>query len=145
MWTNDATFHLIRRILQQHNSLWREELPELTPVQFSVLLSINNLPNHDQKTIAAASAVDATTLAELIRRLVKIGYVVRAADKDDGRRQMLSLTDLGQETLRRSARIVRKIRDESLQNLSTDNIDELRMLLQKADLSYDATKHHENN
>ena len=41
-WKNDGTFYLMRRVLQQHNALWRERLPGLTPVQFAVRWVLNN-------------------------------------------------------------------------------------------------------
>ncbi|MEV7974171.1 MarR family transcriptional regulator [Cellulomonas sp. NPDC089187] len=129
MWRNDSTFHLLRRVMQRHNALWRERLPDLTPVQYSVLLSIDRLPGADQRSIGEASAVEPTTTANLIGRLQASGLVTREPDPEDRRRQRLSLTTTGARTLRDATPLVRSVRDELLAPLDPEVTAELRAIL----------------
>ena len=128
-WENAGVFHLMRRVMQRHNALWRERLPDLTPVQFAVLLAVQNLPGADQKGIGFAAAVEATTMTNLLPRMERNGLVDRARDADDARRICLHLTDLGRTVLAEALPIVHAIRDECLSAISPIDRRTLRGLL----------------
>lgn len=128
-WHNRSTFHLMRRVLQAHHALWRERLPSLTPVQFAVLLSIARLPGADQQTVARASAVETTTLANLVVRLEARGLLRRRPGTSDARRRCLELTDQGHALLAEALPVVEQVRDESLAALDPDQREALRGIL----------------
>ncbi|SIS04726.1 MarR family winged helix-turn-helix transcriptional regulator [Williamsia sterculiae] len=129
VWHNGGTFHLLRRVLQRHNALWRQRLPALTPVQFSVLLSVHNMPGADQKAIGTAAAVEPTTMANLMGRMERADLIERSTDPDDRRRQSVNLTRHGRRQLRAAAPIVRSIRDECLGVIPTRDAQRLQHLL----------------
>ena len=128
-WRNEGTFHLLRRVMQRHNALWRERLPHLTPVQYSVLLSLQHLPGADQKTIGEASAVEPTTMANLVGRMEADGLVTRTPSPADRRRQTLRLSATGLEALREASPLVRSVRDDALARLEERDAAELRRIL----------------
>ncbi|MER8029717.1 MarR family winged helix-turn-helix transcriptional regulator [Streptomyces bauhiniae] len=119
----------MRRVMQHHNALWRARLPELTPVQFAVLLSMSRMPGADQQTIAEASAVEKTTMANLISRMERRGLVSRTPDPGDGRRQCLRLTKAGRKELRDAGPVVRAVRDDCLAGVPAEQQAVLRQIL----------------
>ena len=128
-WENDGTFHLLRRVMQHHNALWRKRLPGLTPVQFAVLLSVARMPGADQQTIGEASAVEKTTMANLIGRMEQRGLISRSPDPSDGRRHCLRLTKAGRQELRDAAPVVRAVRDDCLAAIPAEQEAVLRQIL----------------
>ncbi|MGC9271185.1 MarR family winged helix-turn-helix transcriptional regulator [Acidiphilium sp.] len=74
----------------------------LTPRYHQALLGIKNAQNAGSASIADLAdflILHHNSTVELVNRLVRAGYVTRAADKLDGRRVLLSLTELGEERL----------------------------------------------
>lgn len=97
--------HLLRRVQQVHTLLWTAiTSKEITPPQFAVLNGIAADPGVDQRTLAARIALDRSTAADVISRLVTRGLVERSRDSGDGRRNRLRLTGDG---LRRHAQLVK--------------------------------------
>jgi DNA-binding MarR family transcriptional regulator len=62
--------------------------------------------------LASRLSVEASHVTRQLNRLEKAGYVIRVPDPDDGRAQLVQLTDLGNAT-------VDKIRDASRHSLQT--------------------------
>ncbi|MGL6234068.1 MAG: MarR family winged helix-turn-helix transcriptional regulator [Segniliparus sp.] len=92
---SDEVLHLMRRIMQEHASLWQRHLPELTKPQYAVLRVIGEQPGIEQIAVTSAAAITSATLAEMLGRLVERGLVDRKTDPDDGRRRLLALTEQG--------------------------------------------------
>jgi DNA-binding MarR family transcriptional regulator len=75
----------------------------LTPQQHQALLSIKGAPKADWlsiRQIAERLLVRHHTAVELVDRLANLGFVIRKADPDDGRRIQVHVTKEGEETLR---------------------------------------------
>ena len=130
MWTNTATMHLMRRVVQQHNALWRDRVADLTPVQYGVLLALEHLPGQDQKTIAKAAAVDETAMAELVRRMTHEGMLTRSPDSMDGRRYRLSLSETGSTALAAAKDAAAAVADTVQSTLTPEGRSELQRLLE---------------
>lgn len=103
--------HLFRRVQQVHTMLWAAAVSEdVTPPQFAVLNGLADEDGLDQRTLAERIALDRSTAADVIARLVRRGLVERARDSSDGRRNVLRLTDSGRTAhgglVRRTERMI---------------------------------------
>jgi DNA-binding MarR family transcriptional regulator len=98
MRIHNAVGHLIRRAMQAHTAVWPEEVgTELTSLQFSVLNEVRAQPGIDQRTLGERIALDKSTTADLVARLVRRGLLERTRDEFDARRNVLRLTDAGMQ------------------------------------------------
>lgn len=71
----------------------------VTPAQLFVLAAIAGAPNESQTAIVAATGIDRSTLADVVRRLTKAKLVYRVRDKKDKRAYRLTLTAAGNKAL----------------------------------------------
>lgn len=93
--------HLLRRAQQRAVELYVEEVGEdgPTPQQFAVLLNVFQNPGMSQTALVQASAIDRSTLTEILRRMVARGLISRARAKRDQRTNALRLTPDGESVL----------------------------------------------
>nr|WP_206324012.1 MarR family winged helix-turn-helix transcriptional regulator [Streptomyces sp. HNM0574] len=101
--------HLARRLQQAHTLLWGAMVSEeTTSPQFAVLNALAEKPDIDQRTLSEHVHLDRSTIADLVARLGRRGLVRRVRDPEDGRRNVLKLTDEGAALHRKlAARTVR--------------------------------------
>lgn len=94
---------LIRRLHQVHSALFAQEIaPErVTPMMYSVMSALRQLGPVDQKTLAAAVAIDKTNMADILERLRRKGLVTRRVLSSDRRVRMTELTREGRAMLER--------------------------------------------
>lgn len=92
-----APGHLIRRAQQRAVEFYVAEVGEdgPTPQQFAVLLNVFQNPGMSQTDLVQASAIDRSTLAEILRRMVARELVSRTRRPGDQRAYALSLTTDG--------------------------------------------------
>ncbi|MCC6948254.1 MAG: winged helix-turn-helix transcriptional regulator [Bradyrhizobiaceae bacterium] len=93
--------HLIRRLQQIAVAVFlsKTEGFDITPVQYSALLALNNHPGIDQTTLMQIIAFDRSTIGEVIGRLAAKGLVKRAVGKTDRRTKHLEITPAGRRLL----------------------------------------------
>jgi len=93
--------HLIRRLQQIAVAVFlsKTEGFDITPVQYSALLALNNHPGVDQTTLMQIVALDRSTIGEVIGRLAAKGLVKRAVGKQDRRTKRLEITPAGRRLL----------------------------------------------
>ena len=85
--------HLLRRAQQVHTALWLVQFGgEVTAPQFAVLLAAERYGPVDQNSMGQLVSLDKSTAADVIARLEKHGWLDRAKDRSDGRRNLLTLT-----------------------------------------------------
>lgn len=90
--------HLARRLQQVTFQLWTTTVSaETTPPQFVVLNSLLADPDIDQRTLGEHASLDRSTVADVVARLVQRGLVRRVRDPLDGRRNVLRLTQRGEQ------------------------------------------------
>lgn len=88
--------HLLRRALQLHNAAWAERVSAtITSPQYAVLLALHEHDDWDQRSVGEWVALDKSTGADVIGRLVGRGLVRRRRDDRDRRRNVLELTPEG--------------------------------------------------
>lgn len=91
---SQAVGHLLRRAQQRHTELWAETVdPELTSSQFAVLETIVEWDQvwgiRDQGSVAGRAGLDASTGAEMMRRLEAQGWLQRVSHPVDSRRRVI--------------------------------------------------------
>jgi DNA-binding MarR family transcriptional regulator len=89
-----APGHLIRCAQQVHTALWGEALGgALTGPQYAVLHAVAANPGINQRRLGELAALDKSTAADIIGRLVAKGWLDRERDPEDGRGRILRLTE----------------------------------------------------
>ncbi len=90
--------HLARRLVQGVSLLWAATVSEdVTSVQFCVLNVLAGSPGIDQRTLGELASTDRSTVAEVVERLARKGYVDCVRDSADRRRKLLRLSPAGAE------------------------------------------------
>jgi MarR family transcriptional regulator, lower aerobic nicotinate degradation pathway regulator len=87
--------YVLRRVTQRHLSIFSEAIPEVTTTQFAVLARLAEIGPLSQNHLGRATAMDAATIKGVVDRLAKLGFVATAADPDDRRRLIVTLTEAG--------------------------------------------------
>lgn len=138
----------MRRLDGRYLRIWNEVIDlDLTPVQFSVLLSVQRLCELDDQPVDQHAALEATGVeraqsSELFRRLEDTGWVTRHPDPHDGRRRTISLTGpakIATEQLKTSVQVVQhRLLDPLNPEDATWVIDQWRIIgrLTEDDLSW---------
>lgn len=101
-----APAQLLRRAHQLATAIALEQLAEfnLTPIQFGLLIVLNERPGIDAKTLCNLLALDRASLTGVLDRMEAGGLVTREMDPNDRRARVLNLTPLGREVFRQSSR-----------------------------------------
>jgi DNA-binding MarR family transcriptional regulator len=93
--------HLIRRSQQRAVDLFVDEVGEdgPNPRQFAVLVNVFLSPGLSQTALVEASAIDRSTLTEVLRRMIDKGMITKTRMKEDQRANALYITDVGTRLL----------------------------------------------
>jgi DNA-binding MarR family transcriptional regulator len=123
---------LVRRAQQVHNRLWGKLVSEeVTSPQFAVLFALGGLDEADQRTIGRAASLDRSTVADVVDRMVRRGYLERRRDPHDQRRNLLSLSVEGRALLEDLMGRGRSMNDALLGTLEPEERTEFLRLLAK--------------
>lgn len=122
--------YLFRRAQQAHVALWQREVSaDITSVQFGVLNMLAASPGASQKELGDALDLDRSTIADLVARLQRRGYLHRTRDSADRRRNLLVLTDEGRRVFDALVPGVRRVDEALTEALTADHRAELERLL----------------
>lgn len=124
---------LLHRAGQAAEALHDREIGALglTARQNTVLQYISANPDASQTDICNKTGIDRSTLADMVRRLVKKGLVVRRRTRTDARRYALRPTPEGTSALAAARKATRKTDDKLLSALSSNERDMLIAILDK--------------
>jgi DNA-binding MarR family transcriptional regulator len=93
--------HLLHRAVQCADDLFQRGSPgDVTPRQLAVLLAVAENEGANQTSLVEATSIDRSTLADIVRRLVKRDLLQRRRTRQDARAYAVSLTDEGKQVLR---------------------------------------------
>ena len=97
-----SPIHLLHRAGQCAGDVFTEEMTGggLTPRQYAVLLTVAQNEGLSQTELVERTGIDRSTLADIIRRMLKKGLVHRRRTKQDARAYAVRLTSDGWEALR---------------------------------------------
>lgn len=96
-----SPYHLLKRATQYAANLFADEVGYrgLTHRQFTLLLAIAQNEGASQTGLVKVTGIDRSTLADLIRRLLKQGYVQRRRTREDSRTYTIKLSAAGRRAL----------------------------------------------
>lgn len=94
--------HLLRRAVQRAERQFGDETrdSDLTPRQYSVLDALSQRETASQTELCGMTGIDRSTLADIVKRLLRKGLVQRSRRKDDARAYAVRLSAEGRKRLR---------------------------------------------
>jgi DNA-binding MarR family transcriptional regulator len=105
--------NLLRVAQQVHVRLWAELVgPELTSPQYALLVVVAREPGIDQRSAGDRASLDKATIADMIARMVRHGWLRRTRDPDDARRNLVTLTSAGWRVLREATPLTAQVKQE---------------------------------
>jgi len=124
---------LLRRAHQYASEVFQSKVGKrnITPQQFSVLVTLLAEREIAQTKLGAHVAMDPATVLGVVQRLAQRGLVAVRTDPDDGRRRLVQLTHDGHELARQLVAIGPSISSETLEGLSQKEQRELLRLLDR--------------
>lgn len=109
---------LIRKAHQRHTAIFSGRMPdEVTPTQWAALVRLSETGPCSQNQLGRDTAMDVATIKGVVERLVKRGLMATAADPEDARRVVISLTKSGADMVRRNITVAAGISEETLEPL----------------------------
>ena len=128
----DRTYKVVRQDLINR---FKKANIDITPEQW-VILSQLEKKTMSQVDLAGQSFKDKHTVSRIIDLLQKKGFVDRTQDPDDGRRFLISLTELGRSETTKAKEHVYASRELGWENITEEEYNQLRSLLDKVFTSY---------
>lgn len=92
---------------------------DLTPRQFAVLYTVAQNEGLSQTDLVMRTGIDRSTLADIIRRMLKKGLLQRRRTKEDARAYAVRLTDEGWRMLKAAEPMARRVDERILSVLSS--------------------------
>jgi DNA-binding MarR family transcriptional regulator len=117
-----SALHLLHRAGQCAEVLFSNETvkADLTPRQYAVLVCVGQNPDVSQTGLVEQTGVDRSTLADVVRRLVKKGLLQRKRTRRDARMYAVRLTPKGQNILGSVKPLATKVDQRILSVLRSD-------------------------
>ena len=125
--------HLIRRLQQISLALFMEETRgfDVTPVQYSAVLAIENHPGIDQTALCNIIAIDRSTVAEVVTRLERKKLIRRTPGTTDRRTRQLCITPAGRKLIDHIESAVQSTQKRILEPLTASERTALMRMLKK--------------
>ena len=116
MGNQPSLIHLLHRASQVAEDRLTRELGDVdvTPRQLAVLGAIEAHDGASQTDIVVATGVDRSTVADMVRRLLKRGLVSRKRTMDDARAYAVQLTNAGRRVLAKAEPVMQRVEAELL-------------------------------
>ncbi|HVY42807.1 MAG TPA: MarR family winged helix-turn-helix transcriptional regulator [Hyphomicrobiaceae bacterium] len=114
-----SPIHLLHRAGQCATDVFAAEMAssDLTPRQYAVLLAVSQHEGLSQTDLVERTGIDRSTLADIVRRVLKKGLLQRRRTRDDARAYSVKLTEEGWRVLRAAEPVVRRVDDRLLSML----------------------------
>ncbi|MEQ1716655.1 MAG: MarR family transcriptional regulator [Hyphomicrobium sp.] len=122
-----SPLHLLHRAGQCAAEVFQAELGsgDLTPRQYAVLLTVSMNEGLSQTHLVERTGIDRSTLADIVRRMLKKGLLQRRRTKEDARAYAVKLTDEGWRVLKSAEPLTKKVDDRILSALTAAQRDRL--------------------
>jgi DNA-binding MarR family transcriptional regulator len=121
-----SPLHLLHRVGQCAEDLFQIEMSglDLTPRQYIVLLTVSKAEGLSQTDLVESTGIDRSTMADLVRRMLKKGLLQRQRSKEDRRAYSVSLTEQGAHALKAAEPVASRADDRLLVALSASMAEE---------------------
>lgn len=90
---------------------------DLTPRQYAVLVTVSLWEGLSQTELVEKTGIDRSTLADIVRRMLKKGFLQRRRTKEDARAYAVKLTEEGWNALKAADPLVKRVDDKILSTL----------------------------
>ncbi len=116
---NTSIIHLLHRASQCASDTFADEMKvqDLTPRQYAVLLTTAQNEGISQTGLVQKTGIDRSTLADIVRRMLKKGLIERHRNKNDARVYTIQMTELGSQALHLAAPAAERANNRLLANL----------------------------
>lgn len=114
-----SPLHLLHRAGQCAAEMFQIELgsDDLTPRQYAVLLTVSQNEGLSQTQLVDLTGIDRSTLADVVRRMLKKGLLQRRRTREDARAYSVKLTDEGTRVLKSHDPLARRVDERILASL----------------------------
>jgi DNA-binding MarR family transcriptional regulator len=114
-----SPLHLLHRAGQCAADVFQTELGsgDLTPRQFAVLVTVSQNEGLSQTHLVERTGIDRSTLADIVRRMLKKGLLQRRRTKEDARAYAVKLTDEGWKMLKSAEPMSKRVDERILSSL----------------------------
>jgi len=121
-----SPLHLFHRAVQVVTEIYQAEMAsyDLTARQYAVLFALAHSEGMSQSKLVDATGIDRSTMADIVRRMLKKGIIQRKRDKDDARAYDVKITEEGVRLFKAVTPIIQRIEEKLLSSLSTNRVDE---------------------
>lgn len=122
-----SPLHLLHRAGQCAAEIFQTELGtgDITPRQFAVLVTVSQNEGLSQTHLVERTGIDRSTLADVVRRMLKKGLLQRRRTREDARAYAVKLTDEGWRILKSVDPLARKVDDKILSSLPSGQREKL--------------------
>lgn len=130
-----SPIHLLHRAGQCAADIFTAEMAglDITPRQFAVLLTVSQNEGLSQTDLVMLTGIDRSTLADIVRRMLKKGLLQRRRTREDARAYAVKLTDEGTRILAAAQPKVEAVDDRILRALSSEQqatlVDDLKKIV----------------
>ena len=137
---SSSTTHLLHRAGQLAEDIFSRSIGDLgvTARQYVVLSVVDGLDDPSQTTLCEVSSIDRSTLADIVRRLVERGLLMRRRTLLDARMYAVRITPEGKSVLEKAGPIAQKVDAAVLTSLSASEHETFNSLLEKVVSQSDA-------
>ena len=120
-----SPLHLLHRAGQCAGDIFQAEMAtgDLTPRQYAVLVTVSEHEGLSQTNLVELTGIDRSTLADIIRRMLKKGLLQRRRTKEDARAYAVRLTDDGWRTLQQAQPLAQRVDERVLSVLPNQERD----------------------
>jgi DNA-binding MarR family transcriptional regulator len=115
-----SPLHMLHRAGQCAGEIFHAEMQDadLTPRQYAVLLTVSLNEGISQTGLVEHTGIDRSTLADIVRRMLKKGLLQRRRTKEDARAYAVKLTEEGRRVLKAADPVYSRVDAKILDVLS---------------------------
>lgn len=115
-----SPIHLLHRAGQCAGDIFQAEMAsgELTPRQYAVLVTVSQNEGLSQTDLVDKTGIDRSTLADIVRRMLKKSLLQRRRTKEDARAYAVKLTEEGWRVLKSAEPMAKRVDDRILSVLT---------------------------
>ena len=115
-----SPLHLLHRAGQCAAEVFQTELGsgDVTPRQFAVLVTVSQNEGLSQTHLVDRTGIDRSTLADIVRRMLKKGLLQRRRTREDARAYAVKLTEEGWRVLKSVDPLARKVDERMFKALA---------------------------
>ena len=111
---------------------------DITPDQWVLLDTLNNMGELSQKEISGQSFKDAATISRIIDKLEKKELVTRTSGQKDRRKTTIKLTEKGEKIVVTCQHEIDQLRKHSWQNLTEEDYDNFQRIMNQVFSNFDS-------